>query len=541
VANIKDAAITDVVDSGSILVGQVATTSPMADLIVGYAGPSNLLIGVSTDGLVQRVAIAHSSDTAEHVSRVENNENFWKQFEGIAWTRDKSKANRNATVKPDGVSGATLTSLAMAEAVLVRIEANRSGGLTTPAAAKISNSLKFSQPLAADEASRIAIATANQFPEKWAANQIEVKLVSDWEAYIGDTNGKPLGSVMRSGPLADHIVGYQGPTELLICLDNNRDLINASFRTTFDNEPYGRYVRDEAGFWSKFEGRSIASIAAMDLKAEGIEGVSGATMTSLAVAETLQASCQQLAQHWTAMQQANADKSQTLTPARRWNLTKTEIATITMACLAVPWSVSRWRGKKGYRTIWQLICFIGLGWISGNLLSLTLFTGWIQGGIPWQLAPGLATLLIIAILSTTLFKRNVYCDHLCPHGIAQQWLHKMPRKKWMRTRGIEFFERLLNVSGIGAIFFITLALAAGRAVPTAWLEPFDSYAWRVGLTWSAVVWLLSLVISYFRPMAYCRHACPTGKLLNYVRFDPARWQITLADMALMVSLLVWFN
>lgn len=533
-ASERDATLCDVLDQQGQVVGRMARTAPLTDRIVGYAGPSNLAICLTPDGVIQQVEILHSADTREHVLKVKNDEAFWQQFRGWQW-------GKAATAEVDGVSGATLTSLAMAESMLVRLdEAERLA--SSPGSSPTNSprrSLKFPTPITAEESLQLANKAARQNPElEWGELLIDqVTLLSEWEASLQGTGDRELGRVFRSGVLSDQVVGYQGPTELLICVDPSQMVLAATFRSTFDNEPYTRYVRQEASFWAKFIGRNCEELASLDLKAEGIEGVSGATMTSMAIAESLQASCRELSLHLQELNQPSVAASETKRQrTARWNLSWSELFTLVMALLSVAWSYSRWRGQRMTRLCWQMMCFVGLGWVSGNLLSLALFSGWTQGGIAWQLAPGLAMLLGLSLAAPMLLKKNIYCDQLCPHGIAQQWLRQLPHAG--KAKRLASMEMGLNISGWLAITIALFSLWQRQALPVAWLEPFDAYVWRVGLSWSALVWLLSLTLSYFRPMAYCRHACPTGKVLTYLRFDRKRYQLHALDGALVTALAI---
>ena len=62
---------------------------------------------------------------------------------------------------------------------------------------------------------------------------------------------------------------------------------------SYDNDEYVRYVRDDEYFLNLFNGLALEQLAALDLEDEQVEGVSGATMTSMAVAEGLVLAAQQ--------------------------------------------------------------------------------------------------------------------------------------------------------------------------------------------------------------------------------------------------------
>jgi hypothetical protein len=345
-------------------------------------------------------------------------------------------------------------------------------------------------------------------------------------------------------------VGYQGPTEVVLRLersggDSQSDergnvgsfvVVDAMLAETFDNQPYVNYVKQERSFWKRFRNRSIQSLATIDFQAEMIDGVSGATMTSMAVAETIRNACQKWIDVDQKLAKAVADDNQgPKSPGqpkrkRAINGSLTEWLTGVCALLAVVWSRSRLRGQKRFRIAWQITMLAIIGWISGNLLSLALLSGWTRGGVAWQFAPGLTILATVAIFAPAILKGNVYCDHICPHGILQQWIRPN------QGRGLPMSARVALRTF--AIILLVLALFTAVApvrINLAWMEPFDSYSSRVLLSGSAFVFLASLVLSRVTPMGYCRLACPTGKLLDYVRRDASRYRLTIADGCLVVA------
>ncbi len=487
------------------------STSPEADNIIGYAGPNEVLLLVDHRQRVTQASLLRSGDTAEHASQVEESGRFWRQFEG--WSLGKP----NST-KIDGVSGATLTSLAIAEAIQLRI-----GGQH--------QSLRFPDPIRLQEAQTL-------LPE---VDRLGVPSRGGLIPLFSATD-ESLGWIARTGPLVDSEEGYQGPTELLLLIGQDQVLKNVKIRRSYDNEPYVGYVKQEYSFWSRFKGRSLADLADLDLEREGIEGVSGATMTSLAVARTVATSLQRL--------QSQAEQQSV---GRRWNWSLTEIMTAALALAGILWSRSPWRGRLWPRRVWQLVCFVLLGLLAGNLLSLALLAGWTRGGVPFQLAPGLSLLLTVAVIWPILTKENVYCDHLCPHGALQQWLIRCrsrnattspnaANQRW----GISVINRLLTITPYVAIAAALAWLLFDWPIPLAWLEPFDAYSWRVGLTVSSLVWLVGMSLSYWRPMSYCRLLCPTGKVLDFIRrkgsrrgHSPSSW---LGDAVLILILVTaWWQ
>ena len=117
-----------VLDSAHNELGFVATTSPESDSIIGYSGPNNVLLAFGADGKLLGMSVLKSGDTPEHVEQVLEDDSFMATFDGKTW--DEIKEMRSV----DAVSGATLTSLAIAEGVIGKLSGS-------------APSLRFPQPL----------------------------------------------------------------------------------------------------------------------------------------------------------------------------------------------------------------------------------------------------------------------------------------------------------------------------------------------------------------------------------------------------------
>ncbi len=381
----NEAGLWPVIDTAGETIALVARTLPAAQEVVGYRGPTEAMIVFDSDLRIISVRLLTSTDTTEHVEAVVADEIFFEQFSGWTW----GGPDRDQTI--DAVSGATLTSMALAEGLLKRIGGDRP-------------SLIFPRELSVEEVAR-------WFPNARSLNESE----ACWLVLDGD--GQVIGRVMRSGKWSDDVIGYQGPTELLLTLSPNDRVLSVRLRSSYDNEPYVDYVRVETGFWAHFENQSIDELAALSPEAAGIEGVSGATMTSLAVADTIVATA-------AAVRQAAIDRAATREPrtdsAIRW--TRADMATVLTLLLAALASRMRWFRHRTLRRVWLVGVVVVIGGWAGNLVSLALVAGWSAEGIAWRLAPGLTAITAVALLAAPLTKANPYCNHLCPHGAIQQLL-----------------------------------------------------------------------------------------------------------------------
>jgi NosR/NirI family transcriptional regulator, nitrous oxide reductase regulator len=493
---------------GSV-VGRVARTMPQAANVRGYRGPTEAILVLDGNSKIQKVRLLDSLDTPEHVKAVREDAGFFEQFEG--WqVNDPSSAQR-----VDGVSGATLTSLALAGGVLARLGA-------------ASGSLVFPEPLTQDEVDAIV---AKSFA---SVDRPSAKVEAD-VANVVDGAKQPIGMVYRTGSRADNVIGFQGPSELLFVTANDGTLVLAEIRRSFDNEPYVDYVRTDRRFWKAFVGKPIDSLAQFDPVASGVEGVSGATMTSQAIADTVVAAAKKLAHERKLASQPKPNWLARI--VKSVHVSVTEAATITLlfalaACLRLHLFRTKWS-----RTAWLLATIAVIGLWAGNLISLSLLAGWASGGVGWRIAPGLAILVFVSLLWPAATKNNVYCSHVCPHGALQQ-LIRPSRKSSRHWKLPGQFQRRLVYAPATILAFAFAGVLIWPTVDLASWEPFHAYLYPIASTATLVLAALSVGVSAVVPMAYCRFGCPTGSLLDYLRRSSASGRFGLGDaVALMLLVL----
>ncbi len=137
------------------------------------------------------------------------------------------------------------------------------------------------------------------------------------------------------------------------------------------------------------------------------------------------------------------------------------------------------------------------GLVNADLLSLAMFVGWSQSGIPWRNALGLVLLSMAAIVLPIAARSNHYCAHLCPHGALQQilprrWKSKKPLSPWLH-------RTLLTIRPLLIIWVILVAMTH---IPFSLvdIEPFDAYAWRAAAWPTLAVAIAGIAASFRIPM-----------------------------------------
>ena len=468
----------DVLDGSGRLLGYVVETSPDSDHLIGFSGPTNTLIAFSPNDRIAGLGILSSGDTRDHVARIRRDEAFLHSLDGLSW----KEAAKQAGI--DGVSGATLTSLAIREAIIHRLSGNR-------------RSLRFPDPLSVSDARSL-------FKSATAIRQ-DADCPSLWHVR-GNTGGE-IGTILRTSPAADNIIGFQGPTETRIGFGSGGRIIGIAIGNSYDNEPYVTYVRDDRYFLTLFNGLLLDELARLDLEEAEVEGVSGATMTSMAVAKGLLVAAEQ---HRQSLAELNRPRK----PFFTWSWRDLGTAVVIAAGLVI--ALTSLGGNKRLRVAFQCVLIGYLGLVNGDMLSQAMIAGWAENGVPWRNAGGLVLLTLTAFLVPLTTRRNAYCTHLCPHGAAQQLLKNRLPFSW-RWRLPRKLSRALKM--IPALLLFWSVVVTMRSLPFSLvdIEPFDAWVFRVAGWASITVAALGLVASLFVPLAYCRYGCPTGAILSFLR------------------------
>lgn len=476
-------------DSAGEPVGVLLQTAPEGNAAIGFSGPTNLLLICDDRLQVVGIDLLASGDTRDHVAAVLRDKAFWQQFVGrpLAALADERRPPRTT-------AAATLTSLAIAEAISRRL-----GGTA--------GASRFAEPPTLADLQTI-------FP---AAGRLEADPGEPAVCRLYDSDGIPLGWALRTSPAADAVIGYQGPTDSVICFDASGVVCGLLVLASYDNEPYVGYVRDDWSFRRLFAGRTFAELAAAEQAAAEVEGVSGATMTSQAVARGVVRAA--AAEATRRRDQPQAEVSM----LARWvaQIDPPQWGGLGVIVVGLLTGLTRLRGGRFGRLVLPLVVLVYLGFGAGAVLSQAQLWGWAAAGLP-RGATVLLFLTAVALVTPITAGRNVYCAQLCCHGAAQQLLAKAvrpQRRRWLtpvRRRLAPMLNRLrwlppslVAVAVLVTIFDLPLALVD--------LEPFDAYLPAVAGRAALLLFCGSLLASCVVPMAYCRYGCPTGALLDQLR------------------------
>jgi Na+-translocating ferredoxin:NAD+ oxidoreductase RnfG subunit len=510
--------LAQVFDASDQSLGYVAKTLPASAHIVGFSGPTDVLIVFDHEYRVDRAEIVRSDDTPDHVRQVETS-GFLQRLRGL----ELSELQR--PIELDGVSGATLTSIAILESIRHRFHMGAGDD-----ASDVVVSLKFPEPPRIESVQQLfADAAAVEFevnPGLWRVLNAE-----------GDT----LGRILRTSPAADNVIGYQGPSDWLIAVDADGQIKGVVLGASFDNEPYVDYVRTDRYFQSLYNERNLTELATVDAATERVEGVSGATMTSIAVAKSLPLAARWYLERTEAFNQRARQLEQPWWAEMVPMLTWRNVSTVLIVLLGALIGLTRLKRVSWFRLAFQGILIGWLGITNGDMLSQAMLVGWAQNGVPWRNSLGLFVLTVVALLIPLAMGKNLYCSHICPHGAVQQLVRNRLPWRWKIPRRLESILRRLPLL---LLAWVVLVAMLHLSVSLVDIEPFDAWVWSIAGTATKLIFATGLAASLVVPMAYCRYGCPTGKLLDFLRTSShGGWtngdHAAVALVALAVLLRVW--
>lgn len=309
---------------------------------------------------------------------------------------------------------------------------------------------------------------------------------------VSDAAGRLLGTIVSTAPYAPKAQGFAGPTPLYIYLNAEGRIQEIAAADNAETPDF--FERAFSGTMAHWKG--LTAEAGADLK---VDGVSGATYSSIALVENMHAALaiRANATHETAMQQ----------PAIGWPATAAVIAVLLLGIVAA-W---RYRGVKPLRIVVLLFNVGVLGFWTGQFLSLSLLRGWISNGLDPVLYLPTVLMLLVAIVMPWLGRKRHYCTWVCPFGSLQELAYRLPLPKIKVSP--KAFKVMTKIRvGVLAVLLVLLYLGIGSSLLD--YEPFTAFL--VTNAAPAVIALAAtfIVAGLFVPNPWCKCCCPVGSLLD---------------------------
>ena len=401
--------------------------------------------------------------------------------------------------------------------------------------------------------------TLEQVQRVFPDARVITPLNSKTPAYTVRSDQKTLGYAFSTNDLAP-IAAYSGkPINTLVGL--GEDGLIKAVEILHHEEPIlvlGLSTADMKAFVDQFVGKRTTDRIRVGAHGRagyvGIDGISGATITTMVLTSSVNKSVHRVAQAYgipriKALTMPGMDQTATTSmteeiPAWRfmWEDRAFELVVVSFALLLLlailffqDWLVEHTvlfhRLRIGYLLF--TVFFIGY-YCSAQLsvINLLAFSHSIGGGFSWDtllMAPVVFLLWAFVAISILLWGRGVYCGWLCPFGAAQDLISKLATRMGFEGYRLppRVHERLWAIKYFLLIALVGLSLdSMVNAAKLAEVEPFKTtfilHFMREPIYVLYAVGLLAL--SALNSKFYCKYLCPLGAGLSFItRFRIFDW------------------
>lgn len=309
-----------------------------------------------------------------------------------------------------------------------------------------------------------------------------------------------LGFAVKSSPYSDRIVGFMGPTPLLIALGTDGRVLKVEALENSESRSYFDSVIN-SGLLGKWNG-----LTPQEAAEKQVDAVSGATYSSRSVIDSMRARMSALGN--VEIRNAGYDWVDILRSAAMIVL-----VLVTLVAYFKPSMIARWQLPV------LVAAILVLGIWQGRMLSMAQFTTWVFSGIPIAAQWAILLIFLLSVTLPAIFGKAYYCAWLCPMGAAQTLIGRLNRKHKLKL-GVKLVQWLALLRP-AVLFGGLLVIGIGLSFDFADYEAFAVFHPQSAPIAALVIGILSLLLSVWIPRPWCRFLCPIGEMLELVRYKKA--------------------
>ena len=318
----------------------------------------------------------------------------------------------------------------------------------------------------------------------------------------------PIGFCFLTTDLAPEVKGHGGPIQIMVGM--NLDGRIAGIKILQHNETLAHVQAiHEPWFTGQFKGKSVRNKLMIG---EDLDGITGATTTTTAIAQAVRVSVHIMAEE-VLQREAPEVEPEKLTLWERGQL-------FLLVGIFVAALIGFFKKKRWLRYLTLIVSLIFIGFYKRSPLSLVSIINSLTGRFPplphgffWYLFVGL-------ILISTIFWGRFYCGWICPFGAVEEFLYRRRRKLTSRLSGdaldslgkkVRIIKYLLVCSAV------ILALVLDN-VNVSNYDPFTVIFNQTGNILLVTFLVVILLSSVFYYRFWCRYFCPVGVVLGIMSF-----------------------
>jgi hypothetical protein len=324
-----------------------------------------------------------------------------------------------------------------------------------------------------------------------------------------------LGYLILTSPFADHIVGYAGPTPVLMAKTGDGIILDARMLENSETPGFNAKVKS-SGLLESLQGLHWRKVSQKE-----VDAVTGATFTSKAVIRSVRHTLTAL-EYASKTKKTGEDPSEKISSESRLGGIVRSISRVSfggllaiiIASAAFFTAVTEFSGKQRVRTFILLMSLIWLGFARAELISIDLIVNWVVRGVFTGASAGLLIIAVATILVSATKGKALYCYYICPFGAMQEFAGKIFPAKIKISRNL-----FVVLSKIRYAFLLAIP-AALFIFPSAYfskVEPFTAFAFTTAGGLVFFIAGFSLFFSLFVPRFWCVFLCPTGAFFEIFR------------------------
>ncbi len=311
---------------------------------------------------------------------------------------------------------------------------------------------------------------------------------------IESKEGKKLGKIIDGRKASENFYGYAGHVPLIIGLTTDNKIIKLAFLENNETPSFFEHVKEECRF-DKWNG--LTTEKAVETK---VDAVTGATMSSSAIINTVQKALNETLQNKT-----------TVNPSNVLHQIYSEILMIPLLLFAL-FTFFHKKANKYLRRSLMILTIAISGFFYAETLSLAKFSALITDiDSIFLISPIYILMLTLAIILPFITGRNFYCYHLCPFGAIQEITSKIKIRRIILPKISEIFFKTVRFG----ILLVAVIVSVGYfKFDISMTEPFAAFAVKSASVYVLLQASVIIIISIFIPRFWCRYLCPTGFLIN---------------------------
>jgi uncharacterized protein with FMN-binding domain len=348
----------------------------------------------------------------------------------------------------------------------------------------------------------VLAATAGKHRVNISQHQMISDLFADTSANIEFVNdNKWIITNLHSGNVTKLYIGngngYNGQVSVVFIVDSF-NIINSVVPIS-QNETYSFFQKLEKGhFYDKIVGQEIMSL----INFSPIDAISGATISSEAILQAI---------HYGYAQGEGLSIEQKSYPV--FGLLELLIIILLFGGYLAG-KIKNPTYSVYMRWIIMLIAFIVLGFVYNQHITLSRFSALLSGYFPdFYNELYFYLLTVISFLMLIITNKNVYCNSVCPFGVAQELLSKTGNAKPVRPK---YHKALKWVQSFFVLGILLISLVFNNP-SIAQYEVFGAFFQLTANTFLFGLLFVTIIISLFIKKPWCNYLCPIDRVFGFVK------------------------